>query len=51
MNRDAAATLKLGQARGIAMLVPGGGFRQLYNKKDAKIPPLLDGFVEVVLTY
>jgi hypothetical protein len=36
---------------GIAGLVPGGGFRQLYNKKDAKAPVQLDGFVEMVLTY
>ena len=36
---------------GIAGLIPGGGFRQLYNKKDAKVPILLDGFVEVVLTF
>ena len=36
---------------GIAGLIPGGGFRQLYNKKDAKVPVLLDGFVEMVFTY
>lgn len=36
---------------GLAMLVPGGGFRQLYNKKDAKVPPLLDGFIEMIFTY
>ena len=36
---------------GIAMLIPGGGFRQVYNKQNAKVPALLDGFVEVVLTY
>ena len=36
---------------GIAGLIPGGGFRQLYNKKDAKAPVLLDGFVEMVFTY
>jgi len=36
---------------GIAALVPGGGFRQLYNKKDAKVPVLLDGFIEMVFTY
>ncbi len=36
---------------GIAMLLHGGGFRQLYNKKDAKVPPLLDGFIEMVFTF
>jgi hypothetical protein len=36
---------------GLAMLVPGGGFRQLYNKKDTKVPPLLDGFIEMIFTY
>jgi hypothetical protein len=36
---------------GVAMLLPGGGFRQLYNKKDAKVPALLDGFIEVVFTF
>lgn len=36
---------------GLAMLLPGSGFRQLYNKKDAKVPALLDGFVEMILTY
>lgn len=36
---------------GIAGLVPGGGFRQLYNKKDAKVPILLDGFIEMVFMY
>ena len=36
---------------GIAALLPGGGFRQLYNKQHAKSPVLLDGFVEMVFTY
>ncbi|MDB5311700.1 MAG: hypothetical protein JWO38_5902 [Gemmataceae bacterium] len=36
---------------GLGMLLPGGGFRELYNKKDAKVPPLLDGFVEMVFTF
>lgn len=36
---------------GIAALLPGGGFRQLYNKQHAKVPVLLDGFVEMVFTY
>ncbi len=36
---------------GLGMLVPGTGYRQLYNKKDAKVPLQLDGFVEVVLAF
>jgi hypothetical protein len=37
---------------GIGGLVPGGGFRQLYNKKDTNgTPILLDGFVEIVLAF
>jgi hypothetical protein len=33
------------------MLLPGGGFRQLYNPLDAKVNPLVAGFVEVMWTY
>ena len=36
---------------GLAMLIPGGGFRQLYNKKDDPVDPLLSAFVEVVLAF
>ena len=36
---------------GLGGLIPGGGFRQLYNKKDAKVPIQLDGFVEIVLAF
>jgi hypothetical protein len=36
---------------GASMLLPGGGFRQLYNPLDAKVNPLVAGFVEVMWTY
>ncbi|HUR53730.1 MAG TPA: hypothetical protein VMZ71_06345 [Gemmataceae bacterium] len=36
---------------GLSSLIPGGGFRQLYNKKDSKVNPLLSGFVEMTLTF
>ena len=36
---------------GLSSLIPGGGFRQLYNKKDSKVNPLFSGFVEVTLTF
>ena len=36
---------------GVSGLVPGPGFRQLYNNKDAKTPGLLAGFVEVILAF
>jgi hypothetical protein len=36
---------------GLSSLIPGGGFRQLYNKKDSKVNPLLSGFVELTLTF
>ena len=36
---------------GIAGLIPGGGFRQLYNKQDAKVSVLLDGFAELVIAF
>ncbi len=36
---------------GVSALVPGGGFRQLYNKLDDKVPTLISGFVEVVLAF
>ena len=36
---------------GLSTLIPGGGFRQLYNKKDSKVNPLLSGFMELTLTF
>jgi hypothetical protein len=36
---------------GLSALVPGGGFRQVYNRIDTRVPVLFDGFVEMVLTY
>lgn len=36
---------------GLSTLIPGGSFRQLYNKKDSKVPSLFSGFVEVILTF
>jgi hypothetical protein len=36
---------------GASSLIPGGSFRQLYNKKDSKVNPLLSLFAEVILTY
>jgi hypothetical protein len=36
---------------GLSTLIPGGGFRQLYNKKDAAVDPLLSAFVEMVLQF
>ncbi len=36
---------------GLAALVPGGAFRQLYNPKDGTVPTLFSGFVELVLAF
>lgn len=36
---------------GLAMFVPGGGFRQLYNRKDEAVDPLASAFLEVVLAF
>jgi hypothetical protein len=36
---------------GASALVPGGGFRQLYNKKFERVDPLMSLFAEVILTY
>ena len=36
---------------GVSGLIPGDGFRQLYNSKDTKAPSLIAGFVEVVVTF
>lgn len=36
---------------GASVFVPGGGFRQLYNRQDDRVNPLASMFMEVVLTY
>lgn len=36
---------------GASVFVPGGGFRQLYNRQDDTVNPLGSLFMEVVLTY
>ncbi len=36
---------------GLSMLVPGAGFRSLFNRLDEAVAPQLAGFLEVVLTY
>lgn len=36
---------------GASTLIPGPGFRQLYNKKDEKVDPLLSLFAEIIFTY
>ena len=36
---------------GVSAFLPGGGFRQLYNKKDDRVDPLLSAFAEIVLQY
>lgn len=36
---------------GASSLIPGPGFRQLYNKKDDKVNPLLSLFAEVILAF
>jgi hypothetical protein len=36
---------------GLGMLLPGSGFRELYNEKDGKVPPLLDGFLQMILQF
>ena len=36
---------------GASMLLPGNGFRQLYNRLNGKVNPLVAGFIEVTLTY
>ena len=36
---------------GASMLLPGNGFRQLYNRLDGKVNPLVAGFIEVTMTY
>lgn len=36
---------------GLSCLIPSGGFRELYNKKDSQVPGLFDGFAELILTF
>ncbi len=36
---------------GLSTLIPGAGFRALYNKKDSKVNALLSLFVEVILQF
>ncbi len=36
---------------GASMLVPGGGFRGLYNRMTNKVPILYDLFTEIIFTY
>lgn len=36
---------------GVSTLIPGGGFRQLYNRLNGHVNPLIAGFIEVTLTY
>jgi hypothetical protein len=36
---------------GASTLIPGPGFRQLYNKKDAKVNPLLSLFTQITLAF
>jgi len=36
---------------GFSTLIPGDGFRQLYNSKDSKTPGLFSGFIETIFTY
>ena len=36
---------------GLSTLIPGGGFRQLYNDKGGKVQTLFNGFAEVVFTF
>jgi hypothetical protein len=36
---------------GLNLFVPGGGFRQLYNKFDSTVSPLGSAFLEVVLAF
>jgi hypothetical protein len=36
---------------GLSTLIAGGGFRQLYNRLDGKVNPLVAEFIEVTLTF
>ena len=36
---------------GLSTLIGSSGFRDLYNKKDSKVPTLFSGFVEIILTF
>jgi hypothetical protein len=45
LNNNVIATF------GISMLVPGGGFRDLYRPLDGEVHPMLAGFLNLNLTY
>lgn len=36
---------------GLSSLIPGGGFRQLYNDKGGKVQTLFNGFAEIIFTF
>lgn len=36
---------------GFSTLIPGGGFRQLYNDKGGKVQSLFNGFAEIIFTF
>lgn len=36
---------------GLSALLPGGGFRQLYNDKGGKVQTLFNGFAEIIFTF
>ena len=36
---------------GFSSLIGSSAFRDLYNKKDSKVPTLFSGFVEIILTF
>ncbi|MFO0935612.1 MAG: hypothetical protein U0798_03735 [Gemmataceae bacterium] len=36
---------------GVSTLLPGSGFRELYNRLGEKVNPLVAGFIEVTMTY
>jgi len=36
---------------GLSALIPGGGFRQLYNNKNGTAPTLFSGFAEIIFAF
>jgi hypothetical protein len=36
---------------GLATLIPGSGFKQLYNRKNSGVPSLFSGFMQIILTF
>jgi hypothetical protein len=36
---------------GVSTLIPGGGFKSLYNRKDNPVNPLVAAFLQLDLTY